>query len=291
MKRPVLIMLSILSMISIFRISAQPPVLTGSNIQRIDGEFQFLEGPAWKDGFIYFSDIPANKVYRWSEESGLETYLEDSGHSNGLLFDHDGILLLAQHGQRRVAVRFDDGEEFGLIEEYQGKRLNSPNDLTIRSDGAIYFTDPPYGIQPGQSETGFSGIYLWTREDVTILLDKSFSRPNGIALSPDEDFLYVNDSPSRKIYRWELDGDGLKNKKLFATLDAEGGNADGMKTDSSGFLYSAGPGGIWIFDPNGKLVRRIEIPGQVTNCGWGGENRDELFVTTANALYRVKNDN
>jgi gluconolactonase len=203
------------------------------------------------------------------------------------MLDLNGYIILAQHGKRQLAVLDDKGEEFGLVMKFEDKKLNSPNDLTLRSDGSIYFTDPPYGISPDQAELGFSGIYLWNMHDELFLLDKSFPRPNGIALSPDEKKLYVTESPSRKIYEWDIDENEIKNKRVLAVIDQEGGNADGMKVDEKGYLYVTGPGGVWVFSPEGKKVDLIEIPGQVTNCAFGGEKGDELFVTTAKALYRV----
>ena len=281
-----------LAFITLFSsLSAQASFVHSSAIERIDGDFQFLEGPVWFDGKILFSDIPANKIYSWNEKEGVKVFYEPSGNSNGLMLDLDGLLILAQHGNRQVAVLDDKGEEFGLIMEYENKRLNSPNDLALRSDGSIFFTDPPYGISAEQAELDFSGIYLWTIHDELFLLDKSFPRPNGIALSPDQKKLYVTESPSRKIYVWDIEENSIKNRRVLAVIDQAGGNADGMKVDEAGNLYVTGPGGIWVFTPEGKKVDLIEIPGQVTNCAFGGDKGDELYVTTANALYRVYKKN
>jgi gluconolactonase len=268
---------------------AQDPVIHAPQIERIDGDFVFLEGPVWYDGSILFSDIPANKVYRWDKAGGLRIFYEPSGNSNGLMIDHNGYLILAQHGKRQIAVLDDTGEEFGLISTFKNKRFNSPNDLTLRSDGSIYFTDPPYGISKEQEELGFSGVYLWTVHDDLFLLEKGLKRPNGIALSPDESTLYVTETPSKSIYAWDVDEDKVTNKRLLAVMDGTGGGADGMKVDENGFLYVTGPGGVWIFSPAGEKIRLIEIPGQVTNCAFGGKNGDELYVTTAEALFRIWN--
>jgi sugar lactone lactonase YvrE len=175
-----------------------------------------------------------------------------------------------------------------LASMYEGKRLNSPNDITVRSDGAFYFTDPPYGINPGESELGFSGIYLYTGSGELLLLDKSLYRPNGIALSPDESILYASDAEVREIYTWEIDGDTILNKTLFASMTPSG-YADGMKVDENGFLYATGPGGIWMYHPDGTFIRTIPVPGQVTNCGWGAKEDTILFVTTGNYLYMITN--
>ncbi|MBL7112225.1 MAG: SMP-30/gluconolactonase/LRE family protein [Bacteroidales bacterium] len=223
-------------------ITAQLPVLSDPVVEKIDISFQFLEGPVWMDGKILFSDIPANKVYQWTEEDGSSVFLEPSGNSNGLALDSQGRLLLAQHGKRQVAVLLENNSDSTLAGEYEGKRLNSPNDITVRSDDAFYFTDPPYGINPADSELGYSGIYLYTASGELRLMDKSLNRPNGIVLSPDESILYVSDSEARKIYTWETDGDTILNKTLFASMSPPG-NADGMKTDGNGFLYATGPAG------------------------------------------------
>lgn len=288
MKKPILLLFFTLLLIQTI-VYSQNPVIHAPVIERIDGNFKFLEGPVWFKGNVLFSDIPANKIYRWNETEGLSVFLEPSGNSNGLRMDRDGFLVMAQHGHRQIAVRDLIGEEFGLVWEFEGKRFNSPNDLTIRSDGSIYFTDPPYGISPDQAELNFSGIYLWTMEDDLYLLDSTFHRPNGIALSPAESKLYVTESPSRTIYVWDVEGNTVKNRRVFAIMDKEGGNADGMKVDQYGYLYVTGPGGVWVYSSEGQKIDIIEIPGQVTNCAFGGENGDELYVTTAKALYRVRN--
>ncbi len=269
-------------------ITAQLPVLSDPVVEKIDISFQFLEGPVWMDGKILFSDIPANKVYQWTEEDGSSVFLEPSGNSNGLALDSQGRLLLAQHGKRQVAVLLENNSDSTLAGEYEGKRLNSPNDITVRSDDAFYFTDPPYGINPADSELGYSGIYLYTASGELRLMDKSLNRPNGIVLSPDESILYVSDSEARKIYTWETDGDTILNKTLFASM-APSGNADGMKADGNGFLYATGPGGVWVYHPDGTFIRTIPVPGQVTNCGWGAKEDTVLFVTTGNYLFKITN--
>ena len=266
---------------------AQSPVPEGAEVEEVAGGFSFIEGPVWlTDGFLLFSDINANKVYKWSEGGGVEVYLDPSGQSNGLAVDAAGNLLLAQHAKRRIAKLDVNGVETNLVNRYDGKLLNSPNDLVVKSDGAIYFTDPPYGGNP--SELGFSGIFRFSPEGDLVLLDASLSRPNGIAFSPDQTKLYVNDSEARRIYIWDIQSDGtIKNKKLFYFMN-ENGNADGMKVDTNGNLYSAGPGGIWIFKPDGTLLDRIAVLGQTTNCNWGESDHKTLYITSANTMYRIR---
>ncbi|MDX1699571.1 MAG: SMP-30/gluconolactonase/LRE family protein [Melioribacteraceae bacterium] len=257
-------------------------------IEKIAEGFQFTEGPVWMDGNLLFSDIPENKVYQWNPEKGTEIFLDPSGNSNGLALDSEGNLLLAQHGKRRVA-RIVDGVETALVDTFEGKKLNSPNDMTIHSDGSIYFTDPPYGIGEDDEELGFYGIYKLTLDGEIILLDKSLVRPNGLAFSLDETKLYVADSQERKIYVWNVDENGkLSGKKLFIDMKSDKrGASDGMKMGNDGLLYATGPGGLWIIDSNGNALATIDIPGQTTNCNWG-PNGEILYITSGDAVYKLK---
>ena len=257
------------------------------SIEKIAEGFRFTEGPVWMEGKLLFSDIPENKVYQWSKEKGIEVFLDSSGNSNGLALDSQGNLLLAQHGKRRVA-RIVDGIESSIVDSFEGKKLNSPNDMTIHSNGSIYFTDPPYGIEEDEEELGFYGIYKLTLNGEITLLDKSLIRPNGLAFSPDEKKLYVADSQERKIYVWSVDERGtISDKKLFVDMKSEKkGSADGMKMGKDGLLYATGPGGIWIIDDKGNVVKTIDVPGQTTNCNWG-PNGEILYITSGDAVYKM----
>jgi gluconolactonase len=270
-------------------LSAQSPVPEGATVELVADGFDFIEGPVWRtEGFLLFSDINANRVYKWSEGGGVEVFLDPSGRSNGLALDKQGNLLLAQHEKRRIAKLDSSGVETNLADRYDGKRLNSPNDLVVKADGAIYFTDPPYGLGGTPSELGFNGIFRLNPDGTLLLLDQSLSRPNGIAFTPDQKKLYVNDSQVRRIYVWDVQTDGtIDNKELFYFMD-ENGSADGMKVDTDGNLYSTGPGGIWIFKSDGSLLDRIAVPGQTTNCNWGESDRQTLYITSANTLYRIR---
>ena len=269
---------------------AQSPVPDDATLDKIADGFQFVEGPVWHpNGFLIFSDIPGNTVYKWDPATGsTEAFHKPSGNSNGLSLDLQGNVLLCQHGKRRVARLENDGTETALATHYNGKRLNSPNDLAVKSDGSIYFTDPPYGISSGQEELGFYGIYRLTPEGEVILLDKSLNRPNGICFSPDESKLYVNDSQARRIYVWDVKEDlTLENRKLFYTMSGSG-SADGMKVDTQGNLYSTGPGGVWIFAPDGTLLDKISVPGQTTNLNWGDADYQTLYITSGKAVYNIR---
>ena len=248
--------------------------------------FQFVEGPLWKDGSLLFSDIPANKIYKFTPDSETKIFLEPSGNSNGLSFDKNGNLVLAQHGERRIARLENDGSQTVLASHYECKKLNSPNDIAVKSDGAIFFTDPPYGISKEQEELGYYGIYRISPAGFVQLLDKTLRRPNGIVFSPDEKKLYVNDCEAKIIYVWDVVSDtAIANKKQFAVINIDGYGVDGMKVDSKGNLYSTGPKGLWVFAPDGTLLKMIEVPGQTTNCNWGGEDKNTLFITSGDTIY------
>jgi len=270
----------------------QSPVLTNPVVEKIWGGFQFVEGPVWVDTLgLLFSDINGNTVYRWSLDSTISAFLSPSGNSNGLALDKQGRLLLAQHGNRQVARREENGTITSLATHYDGKRLNSPNDLAVKSDGSVFFTDPPYGISTAQAELGFNGIYRLSPSGILQLLDDTFYRPNGIAFSPDETKLYVAECEATRIYVWDVVNDtAVANKRVFADISLSGG-FDGMKVDSAGFVYSTGPTGIWIFSPEGEPVDTIKVPEQTTNCGWGGADREALYVTSGKTIYRIRKGN
>jgi sugar lactone lactonase YvrE len=258
-------------------------------VEKIAEGFQFLEGPVWKEDLgLLFSDIPANTVYLWSQVKGTSVYLQPSGNSNGLAIDARQDLVLAQHSKRRLAKLNEDGIETTLATHYKGKRFNSPNDMAIKSDGSIFFTDPPYGISAQQEELGFYGIYRLNPEGELQLLDSSLFRPNGITFSPDEKKLYVSESDACRIYVWDVISDSLiVNKRLFASMNAEG-NADGMKTDPAGNLFATGPYGVWVYSHNGTVLDTILVPGQTTNCNWGDPDRKTLYITSGSGLFRIR---
>lgn len=261
--------------------------LSDAYLEKIADGFQFVEGPVWKNGELLFSDIPANTIYRWTPDSGTTVFLNPSGNSNGLALDKKGLLLLAQHGERRIARLETDGSQTSLASHYEGKRLNSPNDIAVKSDGSIFFTDPPYGISSNQEELGFYGIYRINPKGSLYLLDSTLNRPNGIVFSKDEKQIYVNDSQVRIIYVWDVISDTLiTNKRQFASMNPTG-NADGMKIDSKGKLISTGPLGLWVFDTNGIILDTIEVSGQTTNCNWGGSDSNTLFITSGDAVYSL----
>lgn len=271
-------------------VQAQPgPVPEDPSVELIAEGFQFTEGPLWYDGRLVFADIPANTVYEWTEEGGSAEFITPSGHANGLAVDASGRLLLAQH-DGQLGRRTDDGDIAPLVTSYEGKRLNSPNDLTVAGDGSIYFTDPPYGVDDANRELDFSGVYRFSADGTLTVLTKRFSRPNGICLSPDESRLYVNDSSENVVWVYDVTEDGgITNGQQFAAPrgDAEG-NTDGMKVDADGNLYTTGPGGIWVYSPDGEQLGRISIPVAPTNLAFGGPDGRTLYVTARQNVYRVR---
>lgn len=276
--------------------------------------FTWTEGPIWMgdatEGHLLFSDIPRNAIFKWTEARGIELFMQPSGYtgvtyyglepgSNGLTTDHDGNLLLCEHGDRRVAKLTPGGGKQTLADKYQGKRLNSPNDLVVAKNGDIYFTDPPYGLPDRENdhrrELDFCGVYRISKKDGTVtLLSKQLDRPNGIALSPDQKKLYVAQSdPKAAIWmEFPVKNDGtLGEGKVFQDLTSEVGKRrglpDGLAVDKAGNLWASGPGGIWIFSPEGKKLGLINTGVNTSNCTFG-EDGKTLFVTADSNLCRIR---
>lgn len=267
-------------------------VSPNTEVEKVAGGFEFTEGPVWHpDGYLLFSDIPANTIYKWQPNGKTEIFRQPSGKANGNALDISGRLITAEHSNRRLSLTKKDGQIVTLASHYQGKRLNSPNDLVVKSDGSIYFTDPPFGIKPEQEELGFSGVYRLAPDGTLTLLIDDFVRPNGIALSPDETKLYVNDSQEGHIRVFDIKVDGTKeNGTLFAELlpPSKTGTADGMEVDIKGNVYSTGAGGIWVFSPDGKLLGIIETPEPPANLAWGDADYQTLYITAYSSLYRIR---
>ena len=264
-----------------------------AKLEKVAGDFQFIEGPIWHpDGFLLFSDIPANIIYKLASNQQLEVFRRPSGKANGNTLDKENRLLTAEHENRRVSRTEKDGKVITLADRYEGKRFNSPNDLVVKSDGSIYFTDPSYGISKDQEELGFYGVYRLAPDGKLSLLVKDLVLPNGIAFSPDEQKLYVNNSEAGYIAVFDVKPDGtVTNQRLFAELkDAatKGGVPDGLKVDLEGNVYSTGPGGVWILSPDGKLLGRISVPETATNLAWGESDGKTLYITANTSLYRIR---
>ena len=276
---------------------SQSPIPKGAKVDTIVSGLYQLEGPVWKDGVgLLFSDIQANKIYRWSPiDSSLTVYLNPSDSSNGLTFDQQGRLILTQMAKRRVARQELDGTITPLASTYDGKKFNSPNDLVVKSDGSIFFTDPDFNIPRGQSsELKFQGIYRISTSGSITLLDKTLNKPNGICFSLDEKKLYVNESAKDSIYVWDVVNDStLANKRPFYKIPVNG-YADGMKIDWAGNIYCTGPTGVWIISPDGTYLDKIVTPRNPSNCAWGDADKKTLYMTTGNStlgtgfVYRIR---
>ncbi len=282
-----------------------------ARLEKLAGGFEFLEGPVWvrDGGYLLFSDPNTNQIYRWTPDGEVSVYRTKSGYagldigryhqpgSNGLAIDMEGRVVVDQHGNRRVIRVERTGAITVLADRYQGKRLNSPNDLVFRSDGSLYFTDPPFGL-PGvfgdsAKETPWSGVYL-LRDGQLTLLTGELSGPNGIAFSPDEKVLYVDNwDPKRKvIMRYDVAADGrISNGRVFfdITRTVPGDDAwDGLKVDQAGNLYAAGPAGIYVFSPAGRHLGTITLTEHVANFAWGDPDYRTLYITASTGLYRIR---
>jgi gluconolactonase len=273
-----------------------------ARLERIAGGFEFTEGPVWTpDGALLFSSPNTNAIYRWQEPGVVGLHRAKSGYagldvgryhqpgSNGLAFDPEGLLTICQHGNRRVLRVNPHGDTTVLADRYEGKRLNSPNDLVYRSDGTLFFTDPPFGLaDPGDAELGFSGVYR-ARDGAVELVTDELAGPNGIAFSPDERLLYVgNWDPERKVVL-RVDPETGGGDVLFDMTDAPGEEAiDGIKVDTDGNLYVCGPGGIWLLSPDGEHLGTLALPEAPHNLAWGDPDGRALYVTAETSVYRIR---
>jgi gluconolactonase len=264
----------------------------------IAGGFGFLEGPLWHpDGYLLFSDIPASHIHQYRPGGAPEIWRQDSGKSNGLTFDRQGRLLACEHGNRRVSRTEADGTITAIAERYEGGRLNRPNDVVCKSDGTIYFSDPPYGANPGapmmtaaEVEQPCNGVYMLRPDGTLVRVAEDFERPNGLAFSPDERTLYVDDSAKRHVRAFDVLPDGrLSNSRILCDLDhPQPGSPDGMKVDTAGNLFVTGATGVWVFEPDGTHLGVIVTPERPANCAWGDADRRTLYITARTSLYRVR---
>ena len=274
-------------------------------VERVAEGFQFIEGPVWVgdavDGHLLFSDIPGDTVYRWSESDGTSVFLQPVllpeletngvGGSNGLTLDLEGRLVLCEHGNRRVARIEDDGSRITLADRYDGKRLNSPNDIVYHSTGAAFFTDPPYGLaSPEAGELGFQGIYRLDPDGTVTLLSDIMTRPNGIGLSPDETTLYVANSDVERVWMaFPLSDDlnvGEGRVLLDLSASEDPGAPDGFAVDTQGNIWASGPGGVVIISPDGDHLGTIQTPELPANVAFGNDGHT-LYMTSRTGLYRI----
>lgn len=284
-------------------------VPAGTRLEKVVDGHDWVEGPLWvrEGGYLLFSDVPRNAIYRWKKGEGEAVFLRRSGYtgwwpsksrepgSNGLTLDPEGRVVFARHGNRQIARREKDGRVTVLAERYQGKRLNSPNDLVYHSNGDLYFTDPPFGLaKRSDQELPHRGVYRLGRTGELTLLIGDLSAPNGIAFSPDERTLYVSNSdPQRMVWMaYDVDAAGGvgRGRVLFdgtRVFAGRRGGADGMKVDAQGNIFAAGPGGVYVFTSKGTLLGWFDLAGNVGNVAWG-EDGSTLFIAANSAVYRVR---
>lgn len=290
----------------------------GAFIEKLGEGYEWSEGPVWVESekMLLFSDVPKNTIYKWSEQNGVEVYLTPSGYtgtepptshepgSNGLTLDQEGSLILAQHGDRRIAkmdapLTRPRPTFVTIADQYNGKKFNSPNDVIVRSNGDVFFTDPPYGLPEKEDdpakEIPFEGVYKSTTSGMVTLLVDSLTRPNGIAFFPGEKrFIVANSDPSKAMWiSYTLDeNDSIVSSQIFADATAqvkagEKGLPDGLKIDRQGNVFATGPGGVWIFNATGKLVGKIRLNQATANCALADDDKT-LYITSHMYLLRIK---
>jgi gluconolactonase len=258
-------------------------------LEKLGTGFLFTEGPLWhpRGKFLLFSDMPGDHMRRWSTADGVSTFRKPCNKSNGLTYDRQGRLLTRTE---------TDGRIVPLATHYEGKQLNSPNDIVCKSDGGIYFTDPPYGRAKfygveREQELRFQGVYRvgGDAKSPRLLVD-DFDRPNGLCFSLDERRLFVNDTARKHIRVFDVTADGgVSNGRVWAeTRGDKPGAPDGMKLDSAGNVYCCGPGGVHVFDPDANLLEVIEMPEHTANFAWGDDDYRSLFITASTSLYRLR---
>jgi len=270
---------------------------SNSKLERVASGFRFVEGPVWysRQNTLLFSDIIGDAMYRLERTGEVKTYRQPSHMANGSTLDREGRLLTCEHASSRVSRTSVDGDYEVMASHYGDLELNSPNDIVVRRDGSIYFTDPnsgrteKYGVER-QQELDFQGVYRLEPEtgELTLLVE-DFDKPNGLCFSLDESVLFVNDTSRQHIYAFDVTEDGsVCNSRVWASTDGDlPGVADGMKIDSQGNLYCCGSGGIHVFDPSGTPLGVIVVPEVAANFTWGGEHLSDLYITATHSIYRL----
>ena len=280
----------------------------GAQIEKLAGGFSFIEGPVWRPfGALWFSDVIGNVTRQWTPDGKVIELLRPGGYDgtslpaggfvgpNGATAGANGTVVMCQHGNRRVVKITDKLEVTTIVDSFEGKKFNSPNDVVYRSDGTMYFTDPPYGLPKSDDdpskELPFNGVFKLKDGKLQVIIT-DMTRPNGLAFSPDEKTLYVaNSDESHRVWnRYDVQADGtVRNGTVFANVSSspDSGLPDGMKIDSRGNIWATGPGGVWVFTPEGKHLGTIKLPEQPANCAWGDDWKT-LYMTAETGLYRLK---
>jgi gluconolactonase len=275
-----------------------------AEVEQLGTGFTFTEGPIWNpEGFLLFSDMPGDVRRRWDPDSGVSEVANPSNKGNGMTIDNDGRLVVCEHVTSSVVRMDPDGKGGGrevLATHYEGRELNSPNDVVVKSDGAIYFTDPTYGRMPGfgierEQDLDFQGVYRIAPGggDPQLLVD-DFDQPNGLCFSTDESLLYINDTTRAHIRVFDVQSDGtIANSRVLAEGIGSGSLeigdlVDGMKLDERGNVWVTGPGGVCVFDPDGNHIGTVEVPENVGNLNWGGPDWSQLFIPASSSVYRIQ---
>ena len=278
----------------------------GAQVERVATGFTFTEGPIWNhaDGYLLFSDMPGDVRRRWSESGGVEEVMNPSNKGNGMVYDAEGNLLVCEHVTSSLVRERPDGTRETLATHYKGKELNSPNDVCVRSDGTIYFSDPWYGRMPGfglerDRDLGFQGVYMLRPgftpgdEPELAVAEDEFEMPNGLCFTPDESLMYINDTPRAHIKVFDVAADGtLSNGRMFFENIGSGvieeGIPDGMKIDERGNVWVTGPRGVWVISPEGEHLGVVEVPENTGNMTWGDEDWKSLYIPSSTSLYRIR---
>lgn len=276
---------------------------TDAEVERLATGFTFTEGPIWNQegSYLLFSDMPGDVRRRWSERGGVEEVMRPSNKCNGMVYDAEGKLLVCEHATSSLVREHPDGTRETIATHYRGKELNSPNDVITRSDGAIYFSDPIFGRVPGfgierEQDLSFQGVYRIPAgggEPELVVSEHEFEQPNGLCFTPDESLMYINDTPRALIRVYDVQGDGtLTGGRPFYEAIGSGvieeGVPDGMKCDERGNIWVTGPGGVWVISAQGEHLGIVEVPENVGNLGWGGEDWKDLYLPSSTSLYRVR---
>ena len=262
-----------------------------ARLEKLGGDMGFLEGPVWNPadgGYLVFSDIPNNELKKWTKTGGLSTFRKPSNNANGNTLDLEGLLTTAEHSGRRVSVTGKDGAVRTVVDAFEGKKLNSPNDVVVKSDGSHWFTDPDYGLGKNPKEQAGNYVYRFDPKSKSIrAVVKDFDKPNGLCFSPDERKLYVADSGKpRHIRVFDVQvGGALDGDKVFCAIDK--GGPDGIRCDNAGRIWSSAGDGVHVFSPDGKLIGKILVPEAPANLCFGGADGKTLYITARKSLYAI----
>lgn len=289
---------SMSSAVEIFDDKAEELVSPDAQLEHLASGFSWAEGPVWnfESGYLTFSDVIGNEMYRYDDSGGVQVYRSPSNHSNGQTIDTAGSLIACEHQTRRITRETADGTEM-LVYSHDGKMFNSPNDVVAARDGSLIFTDPAYGLDKveegggGEREMPFQGVYRLPpgSHEAELFVD-DFVGPNGLALSPSEDTLYVADSERSHIRSFRVGaGWELSDGEVLAEIPSEGDEVpDGMKVDVRGNIYCTGKGGVWILSPEGDTLAHILVPETAANLAWGDEDARTMYITANSGLYRIR---